>query len=258
MEEDLIGVLTRLVTQAGQITLRHFQTGLTIERKSDFSPVTAADRESEEYLTTEIHRLFPEDAVLGEEFGTSGREASTRRWIIDPLDATKTFIHGVPFYGVLVGVEEQGKMMAGAIAIPALNEVVVAQRGRGCWWNGRRCQVSRTAQLSEALLLTTDVANNYRFGRGREWEVLSSQARMVRTWGDCYGYVLVATGRADVMVDPIVELWDLAAVKPIVEEAGGRFTDYDGVATVHHRCAIATNGLLHDEVLALVRNASTE
>lgn len=255
MEENLIPFLTALVRGAGEITLRYFQTPLEIERKHDATPVTAADRESEQFLRREIARVFPHDEIVGEEYGSSGGGKSGRRWILDPLDATKTFVHGVPFYGVLVAVEEEGELLAGAVVIPALQEIVVAQRGQGCWWNGRRCQVSATSSLSEALLLTTDVANSYRYGKGKEWEALSRRVRMVRTWGDCYGYVLVATGRADAMVDPIVELWDIAPMKPIIEEAGGRFTDYDGAATVHSRCAIASNGALHDEILAVISEA---
>lgn len=251
----MIPFLTTLVRGAGEITLRYFQTALEIERKRDATPVTVADRESEQFLRREIARVFPDDEIVGEEYGSTGGGTSGRRWILDPLDATKTFVHGVPFYGVLVAVEEGGELVAGAVAIPALQEIVVAQQGQGCWWNGRRCQVSATPSLSDALLLTTDVANSYRYGKGKEWEALSNRARMVRTWGDCYGYVLVATGRADAMVDPIVELWDIAPMKPIIEEAGGRFTDYDGATTVHSRCAIASNGALHDEILAVVSEA---
>lgn len=258
MTEDLLPFLARLVEEAGQVTLNYFQQALAVERKSDHSPVTVADRASEEYLRREIERHFPDDEILGEESGVSGSSRSGRRWIIDPLDATRTFIHGVPLYGVLVGVEEHGELVAGAINMPALGDLVVAQRGRGCWWRGRRCRVSETAELGQALLLTTDVANSYRYGRGREWEILSRRARMVRTWGDCYGYVLVATGRADVMVDPIAELWDIAAVKPIIEEAGGIFTDYRGITTVHHRCAIASNGRLHAEILAAIAASDGE
>jgi len=256
MQEDLIPVLTRLVKGAGDITLRYFQTAMAVEQKSDMSPVTAADRESEQFLRAEIERLYPDDIVLGEEFGTSGSTHSGRRWILDPIDGTRSFVHGVPLYGVVVGVESEGEMVAGAIAIPAAGDLVVAQRGRGCWWNGRPCRVSSTPTLTQALLLTTDVADSYRFGRGRQWDAVSRRAHTVRTWGDCYGYVLVATGRADVMMDPIVELWDVAAAQPIIEEAGGIFSDYEGKRTPHSRCAIATNGVLHAEVLALVQSAS--
>ncbi|MCX7625037.1 MAG: hypothetical protein N2Z21_02310 [Candidatus Sumerlaeaceae bacterium] len=255
MEENVIPFLTALVRGAGEITLRYFQTALEVERKGDATPVTAADRESEQFLRREITRVFPEDEIVGEEYGSSGVGKTGRRWIVDPLDATKTFVHGVPFYGVLVALEEQGELTAGAVAIPALQEIVVAQRGRGCWWNGRRCKVSTTSTLNDALVLTTDISNSYRYGKGKEWEALSGRARMVRTWGDCYGYVLVATGRADVMVDPIVELWDIAPMKPIIEEAGGRFTDYSGMSTVQSRCAIASNGVLHDEILTVVSQA---
>lgn len=251
--EDLIPFLTEIAKGAGDITLKYFQSDLHVDRKADESPVTIADREAEEYLRREILRRFPDDEILGEEFGGNVDAGKRRRWILDPLDGTRSFVRGVPLYGVLIGVESEGEIIAGAVNIPALGDLVVAQRGCGCWWNGKPAHVSTTDRLEQSLLLTTDVANNYRYGKGKAWERLSAQAQMVRTWGDCYGHVLVATGRADVMVDPIVEIWDMAAVKIIVEEAGGRFTDYSGKATIYSRCAISTNGLLHEQVLQLVQ-----
>jgi len=250
--ENLIPFLSEIAKGAGDITLKYFQSALDIDHKADESPVTAADREAEEYLRREIQRKFPEDEILGEEFGGTTEAGKRRRWILDPLDGTRSFVRGVPLYGVLIGVEYEGEIIAGAVNLPALDDLVVAQRGSGCWWNGKPAHVSSTEKLEQSLVLTTDVANNYRYGKGNAWELLSARAQMVRTWGDCYGHVLVATGRADVMVDPIVEIWDIAAVKIIVEEAGGRFTDYAGHPTIYNRCAISTNGLLHEQVLQLV------
>lgn len=254
----MIDILSDLARRAGDITLKYFQNpDLAVEAKADESPVTVADRETERFLRDEIERLFPGDAVMGEEFGEDKGTgaAGGRRWIVDPIDGTKSFVHGVPIYGVMIGVEEAGEMIAGAVFIPPMNELVVAARGKGCWWNGRRAAVSKTARFSDALLLTTDIRNNHKHGKGPSWERLSGAARLVRTWGDCYGHILVATGRADVMVDPVMNPWDCAALLPILEEAGGTFTDYTGRATVWGADAISTNGLLRDEVMAMVAEA---
>jgi len=251
---SLLEVLTDLSRRAGHITLGYFQmAGLEVEAKPDESPVTRADRETELFIRDEVARLFPDDVVIGEEFGEGPGAAGARRWIVDPIDGTKSFIHGVPLYGVMIGVEENGIMVAGAVNIPALGDLVVAQKGAGCFWNGQPTRVSATSHLDQALVLTTDIRNSYKYGRGAAWDKITDTARIVRTWGDCYGHLLVATGRADVMVDPIMNPWDCAALLPILEEAGGTFTDYDGKATVYGSCAISTNGVLLEEVLAITR-----
>lgn len=250
--DQLIDILNDLARRAGEITLKYFQTRLDIITKSDDSPVTIADRETEQFLRSEIARLFPDDTIIGEEFGESGGKPGARRWIIDPIDGTKSFIHGVPLYGVMMGVEDDGEIIAGVVNLPAMGEIVIARRGQGCWWNGRRARASATEHLSDALVLTSDVASNYKHGKGAQWERITSRARLVRTWGDCYGHLLVATGRAGVMIDPIMSPWDCAALKIICEEAGGTFTDYDGKPTIYSCCAIATNGALFDEVMKLV------
>jgi len=251
--DDLLPILQSLARQAGEITLKYFQqTDLAVESKSDSSPVTIADCETEQYLRDEIGRLFPGDKVIGEEFGEGPGEEGARRWIVDPIDGTKSFIHGVPLYGVMIGVEEAGQMIAGAVFIPPLNDMVVAERGKGCWWNGKRAQVSKTAKLSEALILTTDVANQTKYGKTESWNRLCAGARLVRTWGDCYGHILVATGRADAMFDPQMNPWDCAALLPILEEAGGTFTDYKGTATVYGADAISTNSALLPEIQKVI------
>ena len=246
-----IELVSDLARRAGAITLQHFMTKLEIISKADDSPVTIADRSTEEWLRAEVERMFPDDAIVGEEFG-SKEGTSGRKWIFDPIDGTKSFIHGVPLYGVMIGVEQDGEMEAGAICIPPLGEMVAAARGKGCWWNGRRAHVSRTARLEDALICTSDIMHHYEHGKGAGWDALCRRVRLVRTWGDCFGYVMVATGRADVMLDAVMSPWDIAALKPILEEAGGRLTDYRGGTCIYSNDSVGSNGVLHDEVLRVV------
>ncbi|HKR15705.1 MAG TPA: histidinol-phosphatase [Pyrinomonadaceae bacterium] len=236
---------------AGDITLQYFRKRPETSTKSDGSYVTIADREAEAYVRRQIAERFPDDGIVGEEEGESpGR--SGRRWIVDPIDGTFAFVHGVPFYGVLIGLEIDGEASVGVINIPALGDIVSAAKGSGCFLNGERARVSNTARLDDALLLATDFTAGERYGFGPACERLQRRAKASRTWGDCYGYVLVATGRADVMLDPVMNLWDCAALLPIVEEAGGTFTDWRGVRRIDGGNSIATNGLLFDEVMSLV------
>ena len=252
MSNELIQFAVELARGAGDITLKYFRRTPETTTKTDGSYVTIADREAEAYIRRQIRERFPDDGILGEEEGESqGR--SGRRWIIDPIDGTFSFVHGVPFYGVLIGVETDGEMSAGVINIPALGELVSAAKGLGCYLNGEPTQVSQTRRLEDALLLCTDFTACERYGFGEAAKRLQSRARTSRTWGDCYGYVLVATGRADVMLDPVMNVWDCAALLPIMEEAGGTFTDWRGVGAVDAGNSIATNGLLFDEVMSLVK-----
>ena len=249
--KELLGFAVDLARGAGDITLQYFREQPETSTKADGSYVTIADREAEEYLRRQIAERFPDDGVLGEEQGEStGR--SGRRWIVDPIDGTFAFVHGVPFYGVLIALEIDRQMVAGVVNIPALGEIVSAAKGVGCFFNGEPARVSTTSELKDALLLCTDFSACARYGFGRAGELLQERAKASRTWGDCYGYVLVATGRADVMLDPVMNLWDCAPLLPIMEEAGGTFTDWRGVQTVSGGNAIATNGLLFDEVMGLI------
>jgi histidinol phosphatase-like enzyme (inositol monophosphatase family) len=244
--------------EAGQITLEYFRRDdLVVDLKSDDTPVTAADRRAEEHLRSRIAETFAEDAILGEELpdrpGSSGF-----RWILDPIDGTKSFIHGVPLYGTLIGIEHEGEPVLGVIRIPALDECVYAATGQGAWYlHGneppRPAKVSQCGTLAKGLFLTSEVATFDTAGRRDAYERLQAAARLSRSWGDCYGYLMVATGRAEVMVDPIVAVWDLAPLLPILEEAGGTFTDWQGRRTIHSGQAIATNGKVFEEVLGLVR-----
>ena len=237
--------------QAGKITLEYFQTNLSIERKADLSPVTIADRRTEEKLRELIHQRFPDHGIVGEEFGELKGD-SGYRWIIDPIDGTNSYIQGVGFYGVLIGLEHKSDSILGVANFPALNEIVYAARGQGCYWNGRRARVSKISTLAEALMLTTDIRALYQHGRGPASDKLAFATRMQRTWGDCYGHILVATGRAEIMLDPILNLWDCAALLPILEEAGGTFTDWDGKTTIYGANGISTNRFLFDQVMRIV------
>ena len=249
---ELLEFAVELGRGAGDITLEYFRKKPETSTKSDGSYVTIADRQAEAYLRAEIAKRFPDDGVDGEEEGElKGR--SGRRWIVDPIDGTFAFVHGVPFYGVLIALEIEGEASVGVVNIPALGEVVSAAKGVGCFFNGEPARVSNTAELKDALLLATDFTACERYGFGRAAELLQERAKASRTWGDCYGYVLVATGRADVMLDPVMNLWDCAPLLPIMEEAGGTFTDWQGVRIADGGNAIATNGVLFDEVMSVIR-----
>ena len=228
---------------AGSFALAHWRQGVAVETKGDGSPVTIADRGAELLAREWISARFPHDGILGEEFGVT-RPDARRRWIIDPIDGTKSFVRGVPLWGTLVAVAEGDTVLAGATFCPSVDELVVAGLGAGCWWNGTRCHVSTVNTLAQATVLTTDDRMGGDAAKRAGWESLATRAGLVRSWGDCYGYVLLATGRADVMVDPVMNAWDAAAVQPIVTEAGGVFTDWQGRATPWGADAIATNAAL--------------
>jgi histidinol phosphatase-like enzyme (inositol monophosphatase family) len=237
--------------QAGKITLEYFQSGTVVERKADASPVTLADRRAEEKLRECIQQAFPTHGILGEEYGeTPG--SSTYRWILDPLDGTRSFVQGVPLYGVMVGLEHAGQAILGVVHFPVLGDTIYAAKGEGCYWNGRRVHVSTIASLEEAVVLATDVRTLYKQGRGAVFETLQARTRLQRTWGDCYGHILVATGRAEIMLDPILNIWDCAALQPILEEAGGTFTDWAGIATHTGGNGFSTNGHLFPSVMEII------
>jgi histidinol phosphatase-like enzyme (inositol monophosphatase family) len=249
---DVLDFAVEVAWRAGRATLGHYQTGIAAEAKPDDSPVTEADRAAEHIARQLIAKRFPADAILGEEQGETHAGAD-RRWILDPIDGTRTFIRGVPLFGVLIALEHEGDAVLGVMHFPALDETVYAGRGLGCWWNGRRALVSDETQLDHALVVTTDVENIEREHRGSGWNALRKSVGMCRTWGDCYGYALVATGRAEAMLDPMLSLWDAAALCPIIEEAGGVFTDLDGASGHRVSSAIATNTALAREVRSILR-----
>ncbi|HVT40050.1 MAG TPA: histidinol-phosphatase [Gemmatimonadaceae bacterium] len=240
--------LARLI---GDVALRHYRSNLTITTKADGSPVTIADRAGEAAARAWVRRYFPEDGLLGEEFGEE-RPAARRRWIIDPIDGTRSFVHGTPLWGSLVALCEGDRVLAGAAWFPAIGELLAAAPGAGCWWNGARCTVSSVDRLERATVLTTDPRFRERRQHRAGWERVADAAAVSRTWGDCFGYLLVATGRAEAMFDPVMSPWDAAALQPIIEEAGGIFTDWAGRATAFGGSAVATNKALASTARALL------
>jgi len=247
MSESYLDAVTDLARITGDFAMSHYGRTLTVDVKQDGSPVTIADRGAEERARAWIEKRFPEDGILGEEFGDV-RPDARRRWILDPIDGTKSFIRRVPLWGTLIAVTEGETVLAGCAYFPAVAETVAAAAGEGCFWNGVRCNVSSTATIAESTIAITDDRFEGRPERATAWRHLASQASVSRTWGDCYGYLLLATGRADVMVDDVVAPWDSAALYPIVTEAGGSFTDWSGAVTAFGGDIIATNAVLASPV----------
>ena len=247
--DERVAPAAELARITGTVALRHYRTNLTVETKADGSPVTIADRAAETAARAWVQSRFPQDGVLGEELGEE-RPGAARRWVIDPIDGTKSFVRGAPLWGSLVALCEGDRVLAGAAYFPAVDELLAAAPEAGCWWNGSRCQVSSVATLADATVLTTDERFPDRPERAAGWRSLAAAASISRTWGDCFGYLLVATGRAEVMCDGTLSVWDAAALQPIIEEAGGVFTDWLGVPTAFGGSAVATNRLLADQARA--------
>jgi histidinol-phosphatase len=245
-QESLLQAVRECAEFAGAFALRHYRANVAVEVKHDGSPVTIADRGAEQLAREWISARFPADGIAGEEFGeTAG--TSGRRWIIDPIDGTKSFVRGVPLWGSLVAVLEDERVLAGAASFPATSETIAAAVGCGSWHNGSRAAVSTISSLNDAtVLITDDRAFGSREHR-QNWDRLWTAAAISRTWGDAFGYLMVATGRAEVMVDARISAWDIACFVPIIEEAGGVFTDLDGKNTAFGKHSIGTNAALAAE-----------
>ncbi len=241
--DNYMNAVAEVATLAGNVAQRYYGKSPEVRLKEDGSPVSAADYDAERSAREWIEKNFPADGIIGEEFPPT-RESAKRRWVIDPIDGTFTFLQKVPLWGTLVAVMEGESVIAGAAYFPALAETVVAAPGKGAWWNGTRTVVSEVSELSSARLVTTDARFKRDPTRRDRWLKLQDGALAMRTWGDCYGYLLVATGRADVMVDDVMSVWDAAALLPVITEAGGAFTDWKGRTTAFGGDVIATNSLL--------------
>lgn len=252
VDAELVCSAVDLAERAGQVTLRWFSPrSLASRTKSDGSPVTDADRAAEEFLRLELARRYPDDAVLGEEYGESDG-SSGRRWVIDPIDGTRSFVRGVPLFTTLLAMMDESGPAVGVAHVPPLHETVGAGRGLGaehlCGDERRPARVSDVRRLDETYLVTSGI--EYLPARGRR--ALLQPGPLVRTWGDGYGYVLLATGRAEIMLDAGLALWDVAPMLVIVPEAGGRITDYDGVPHPQAGDVVSSNGHVHDSALGLL------
>lgn len=234
--------------EAGNLALHHFKVGIAVERKPDESPVTAADREVEQLLRDRLSSPFPGYGILGEEFGEERPGAATR-WVIDPIDGTKSFIFGVPLFAVLVGLERDGEPCIGVCNFPALNTLFYAERGEGCYRDGQRVHVSEDENLSSSLIVCGSHAAFETYRRAEGFRRLVEQAFATRTWGDAYGHCMVADGRAVAMIDPVVMPYDIIPIFPIVTEAGGTVTDFAGTPWDGHGEAVSTNGRVLDKIV---------
>jgi len=248
--KSLLSFAESVAIGAGNITLEYFMKDIEVARKEDDSPVTIADRKAEEYVRRRIEAEFPTHSILGEEEGEKKGE-SPYRWIIDPIDGTQSYIRGVPLYTVLLALEYEGAPQVGVIHVPHLRETVSAANGVGAFYNGSQCQISKTKTLAESWVQVTDYADLTRL-RPKFAKRLLAEAYSCRAWGDAYGYLLVATGRVDVMIDPIMNIWDVAPLKPIITEASGVFTDLDGEGNAIGTSSVACNSMLHKELMDLI------
>lgn len=238
---------------AGRLTLGYYQAGLQPDFKADDSPVTIADKKAEELIRARIEKNFPRHEILGEEFGHGEKfQHASHRWVIDPIDGTKSFTRGVPLYSVLIGLEIENTVEVGVAYFPALDEMIAGAMGEGCWWNGRRARVSDVSDLSRAYVAFSDPRLFDNHNRRAEWERIKNATYFRGGWGDAYGYLLIATGRAEVMLDPIMDAWDCGPFPPILAEAGGYFGDWKGNRTIWGNEALGTTNVLLPQVLRLI------
>lgn len=255
---EVFSDFVKSLTPTIQETVNKYIGTVHVDYKADDSPVTLADKEIERYIVSRIEARFPESVIVGEESGThSATSADTTEgaplieWIIDPIDGTKSFIHSVPLFATLIGVVVDGVAVYGAIYNPLLDELIVGD-GAVALWNGKPTKMRDCGSLAEATLLTTDILDVDKHRDLNKFMALSQKCRLLRTWGDAYGYCLLATGRADIMVDPIMSRWDIAAVIPIIRGAGGVITDYYGDNPNVADSIVACHADVHDEVISLL------
>lgn len=252
-KEELLQFAIYLARTAGKKTLTHFRTDIDIDRKGDDSPVTVADREAEKWMRARIQETYPDHGIVGEEYGTEGERKSIK-WILDPVDGTLSFIHGIPLYTTLIGITIDDEPEIGVIYAPATDELCEAGIGLGARHNGQDCRVSNTSLIRKATLLSTDMTTIISEGLETPFRTLLDECRLHRTWGDAYGHMMVATGRADIMFDPLLNIWDAAPLLPIMQEAGGVFLDFSGNAVIDSGHGFSSNEKLAGIVLSAMED----
>lgn len=241
------------VRAAGDLALRHFTGTVQVTLKPDQTPVTEADREAEQAIVGRLRAAFPDIGFLGEEFGANGPQE--RRWIIDPIDGTKNFVRGIPYWATLLALEEAGEVTLGVVHAPATGDLLWARRGQGAFANGRPLRVSTIDRLAEATVLHSSLKD---FGPGGYRAALLrlvDRSERTRAFGDYFGYTFVLRGQAELMLEADVKPWDLAPLKVLFEEAGGRFSDFEGRPTIYSGTALASNGRLHAEALGVLNGS---
>jgi myo-inositol-1(or 4)-monophosphatase len=248
-------ILSELSLKAGAIVRRYYSAQLEVEHKADDSPVTKADREVELFLRSALEKQFPDYSILGEEYGET-THSSAYRWIIDPIDGTKSFVMRTPLFGVMIALERDGVPVLGSIYFPIQDQLLIGSAETGTFLNGDRCAVSQTADLSQATMTLTDPRVLISSAGNDTLVKLSQKVRLVRGFGDCYGYFLVACGLADIMVDPYaLKYHDVAPMPPILSGSGGVFTTFTGEMRLNTGQGLATNKLLHDQVLRVLNES---
>ena len=245
--KELLEVAIEIAEIGGKHTLNYFKKELEVISKDDDSPVTIADRETEQIIREEILKRYPDHGIIGEEYGRTN-ESSNIQWVLDPIDGTKSFIHGIPFYTTLIGIMIDNEPVVGVINAPALDEICAAGIGLGATFNRKPCRVRETTELKDATFLVTDIRHFQEYGFESQFQKLLAKTKLNRTWGDAYGHMMVAIGRADIMLDPILSIWDAAALLPVMREAGGIFSDTNGVETIHTGNGFSTNMTLYPKI----------
>lgn len=251
MIEELLNAATEIAKIGGHHTLKYFKKEVEVISKADDSPVTIADRETEQVMRREINKRYPDHGIIGEEFGKENEESNIQ-WVLDPIDGTKSFIHGIPLYTTLIGILVENEPQVGIIYAPVLEELCAAAIGHGATLNGKPCHVRTTETLEEATFLVTEIDRFRLMGQQDLFQELMDHTKLHRTWGDAYGHMMVATGRADLMYDPELNIWDAAALLPVVQEAGGIFSDNKGQQTIHSGHGYSTNKALFPQVKNIV------
>lgn len=247
-KEDLLRFAVNLARKAGAITLDYYGKITDVDWKEDLSPVTKADKEAEKWMRGRIRETFPDHGIIGEEFGTEN-PGSPVQWILDPIDGTRSFIHRIPLYTTLIGITVENRPEIGVIYAPVTDELCEAATGLGAKYNGRECRAGSAKDLSSATLLSTDITTIRQEGLFEPFSELLDRVRLHRTWGDAYGHMMVAAGRADIMFDPVLNIWDAAALMPVLQESGGLFLDFRGEASINSGHGFSSSRHLAGEVL---------
>jgi myo-inositol-1(or 4)-monophosphatase len=239
----------RLAKASGELISKYYRGDYDVDLKSDESPVTVADRQAEQQMRAMIAQAYPCHGVLGEEFGHHQPDAEYQ-WVLDPIDGTKSFIAHSYLFGTLIALLRRGRPILGVIHQPIIGDFLLGD-GDSAWLNGKRVQVRPCQRIEDAWLIGTEHWNIHRYQNGSAFDALSQRVKQYRSWGDCHGYYIVAVGGADIMLDPIMNTWDLMALVPIIQGAGGRITDWQGNNILNDaNSSVATAGVIHDQVIA--------
>jgi histidinol phosphatase-like enzyme (inositol monophosphatase family) len=243
-----------LAKASGEIIRQHFRTSLVVDEKPDSSPVTVADRQAEQVMRQLIQSRYPDHDILGEELLPIDH-GNEYQWVLDPIDGTKSFVAGTLLFGTLISLLKKGHPILGVIHNPITGQLLIGD-GHRTWLNGESVHVRDCPSIEDATMLTTSHWSVIKNRDGMAFEALSKRAKIYRTWGDCFGYYLVATGYADIMIDPIMHIWDVAPLVPIIKGAGGMITDYFGNDPMSTEGAVATAGSIHTEVIRALNSNS--